>query len=115
MFRELPAELVKLTLTFFVRLGFVFKEVGVVGKELVDGFVGYKLGFAGLLEFDGAAIYVEEGVLLGFCGAVGLDGEIFRGFESDWIDVFSVEVDAVLIGFALFSFHLRPFIKRYLW
>ena len=40
MFRELLEELVQLALAFFVGLGFVLNEVGVIGKELLDGFIG---------------------------------------------------------------------------
>lgn len=56
---ELPADLVQLGLSFFVRLGFVLEEIWAVGKKLVNGLVGEELGFGSLLEFDGAAVYAE--------------------------------------------------------
>lgn len=40
MFGELLADLVQFSLALFVGLGLVLEEGGVVGKQLVDGFVG---------------------------------------------------------------------------
>ena len=59
MFGELPADFVQFGFSLFVREGFVLEEVGAVRKELMDGVVVEELGFAGLLEFNGAAVYAE--------------------------------------------------------